>query len=175
MTAKPRVGIVMGSDSDLPLLQETVQILERFEIPFELTVASAHRSPARIRAWVRDLEAKGAEVIIAAAGGAAHLPGVVAAETVLPVIGIPVPTLYLNGTDSLYSIVQMPAGVPVACMAIGKGGAVNAALLAAQMLALHDSGLQNRLRQYKQELAQGVEKKAAKLDQLGIAAYLETL
>lgn len=176
MDTQPKlVGIVVGSDSDLPLLQETTRMLERLGAGYELTIASAHRSPGRVREWVQSLPDKGVEVIIAAAGGAAHLPGVIASETTLPVIGLPMPTLYFNGQDSLLSILQMPAGIPVAAMAVGKGGAANAAVFAAQILALKHEGIAAALRSFRQELAQGVEKKAAKLDQQGIEKYLETL
>lgn len=169
------VGVVAGSDSDLPLLQETTRMLERLGVGYELTIASAHRSPEKVRAWVQALQTRGIEVVIAAAGGAAHLPGVIAAETTLPVIGLPMPTLYFNGQDSLLSILQMPAGIPVATMAVGKGGAANAAIFAAQILALKYAPIAGALKNFKQELAQGVDKKASKLTQLGIDKYLETL
>jgi 5-(carboxyamino)imidazole ribonucleotide mutase len=176
MAAKhPLVGIVIGSDSDLPVIQETANILGYLGIEFELTIASAHRSPERVRAWVRAAEGKGIEIIIAGAGGAAHLPGVIAAETTLPVIGVPMPTLYFNGQDSLYSIVQMPSGIPVAAMAVGKAGATNAGVFAAQVLVGKHPEISEPLKKFKAELAQGVEKKAAKLDQLGVDQYIETM
>lgn len=175
MDNKILVGVVIGSDSDLPVIQETVNMLNRLGVGHELTIASAHRSPERVRTWLKAVEAKGAEVIIAGAGGAAHLPGVVAADTILPVIGIPMPTLYLNGTDSLYSIVQMPSGIPVATMAVGKAGAGNAAIFAAQILARKYEPIAENLRKFKQEMAQGIEKKAQKLDQAGIDKYIENM
>jgi 5-(carboxyamino)imidazole ribonucleotide mutase len=173
--AAPWVGIVIGSDSDLPVIQETVNILGFLGVPHELTIASAHRSPERVREWVKAAEAKGVEVFIAGAGGAAHLPGVVAAETVKPVIGVPMPTLYFNGEDSLLSIVQMPSGIPVAAMAVGKAGATNAGLFAAQILANKHEAVAEALKKFKAELAQGVEKKAAKLDALGLDKYIESM
>jgi 5-(carboxyamino)imidazole ribonucleotide mutase len=175
MASQPLVGIVVGSDSDLPVIQETANILEYLGVGFTLTIASAHRSPARVRDWVHSLAERGVEVIVAGAGGAAHLPGVIAAETTLPVIGIPMPTLYFNGQDSLLSIVQMPSGIPVAAMAVGKAGATNAGLFAAQILALKHAPIAEALKNFKAELSQGVEKKGAKLDQLGIAKYIETM
>jgi 5-(carboxyamino)imidazole ribonucleotide mutase len=128
-----------------------------------------------VREWLKAIEAKGADVIIAGAGGAAHLPGVIAAETILPVIGIPMPTLYFNGQDSLYSIVQMPSGIPVATVAVGKAGATNAAILAAQILGRKFEAIAQNLRKFKQELSQGVEKKALKLEQNGIDNYIEMM
>lgn len=142
----------MGSDSDLPLLEDTFKTLKKFGIPYEGHVISAHRNPAKLHQWSETLIPEGFGVMIAAAGGAAHLPGVLAALTTLPVIGIPVPTGPLNGVDSLYSIVQMPAGIPVATVATGLGGAVNAAVFAAEILALSDEGLAKKLVAYKQEL-----------------------
>ena len=169
------VGIVVGSDSDLPVIHNTAKRLESFGINYHLTIASAHRSPARVKQWIQNMEKKGVEVFIAGAGGAAHLPGVVAAETILPVIGVPMPTIYLNGQDSLYSIVQMPSGMPVATMAIGKAGAINAAILAAQILGRKYEPIANNLKKFKQELVQGVERKANKLDKVGADDYLETM
>jgi 5-(carboxyamino)imidazole ribonucleotide mutase len=175
MQDKAFVGIVVGSDSDLPVLQETVKMLEYLGVGDELTLAAAHRAPGRGREWVQALEQRGAEVIIAGAGGAAHLPGVIAGETLLPVIGIPMPTLYFNGEDSLLSIVQMPSGVPVAAMAVGKNGATNAALFAAQILARKYPPVADALKKFRGELLQGVEKKAAKLAQLGLDKYIEPM
>ncbi len=172
---QPLVGIVIGSDSDLPVIQETANILEYLGVGFELTIASAHRSPERVREWVRSLPGKGIEVVIAGAGGAAHLPGMVAAETALPVIGVPMPTLYFNGQDSLYSMVQMPSGIPVAAMAVGKAGATNAGVFAAQILAARHPEIGELVKKFKAELAQGVDKKAAKLGQIGIDQYIETM
>lgn len=161
----PKVLIVMGSDSDCPVLEEATKILEQFDIPYEMRIASAHRSPAKTAALVDGAAERGIQVIIAAAGLAAHLPGVVAAGTILPVIGVPMGGGPLNGVDALYSIVQMPGGIPVATTAIGKPGAKNAALLAAQILALSNSGLGLKLRRYRDEMANEVEEKDRKLQQ----------
>ena len=170
-----QVGIVVGSDSDLPVIQETVNMLDSLGVTHEVTVASAHRTPERTRAWLQGVTQRGAEVIIAGAGGAAHLPGVIAAETILPVIGVPMPTLYFGGEDSLYSIVQMPSGTPVAAMAVGKAGAANAGIFAAQILARKHEGVAEALRRFKTDLGSRVEKKAAKLEQLGIHKYVENM
>src|SRR2546430_16589576 len=139
------VAILMGSDSDLDIMREAATALSEFGIPHEMDIASAHRSPARTSEFARNAAARGLRVIIAGAGGAAHLAGVIAAETTLPVIGVPIPSTPLNGLDSLLAIVQMPAGIPVATVAIGKAGARNAGLLAAQVLATSDPGLANQL------------------------------
>ncbi|UCG13291.1 MAG: 5-(carboxyamino)imidazole ribonucleotide mutase [Deltaproteobacteria bacterium] len=162
---KPMVGIVMGSDSDLPVMKEVLQVLESFDIPAEITVASAHRSPRRVAEYVRSANERGLKVIIAGAGGAAHLAGVLAAETNLPVIGVPIGSSPLGGWDALLATVQMPAGVPVATMAVGTAGAKNAAILAAQMLALTDAELQGRLRRHKEELADKVADRAKKVQE----------
>jgi phosphoribosylaminoimidazole carboxylase PurE protein len=155
---RPAVSIVLGSQSDLGVMEETLSGLLSFGIPHEIVIASAHRSPERTRRQVRVAEARGVKLFIAAAGGAAHLPGVIAAETTLPVVGVPIDSSSLKGMDSLLSIVQMPGGVPVACMAIGKAGAKNAAVFAAQCLALDDAALARRLRRFKQSLAEHVVK-----------------
>ena len=153
MTAKPLVGIVMGSDSDLEVMREAAVALEGFGIPHELRVCSAHRSPDRARRYARDAEARGLRVLIAGAGWAAHLAGVLAAVTTLPVIGVPIGSSPLQGLDSLLSTAQMPGGVPVATMSLGRAGARNAGVLAAQILATADRGLRARLRAYKARLA----------------------
>ena len=160
----PRVGIVMGSDSDLEVLQEAAKMLHALEVPYEVTVASAHRTPERARRWVHDAMARGVRVFIAGAGGAAALPGFVASETTLPVIGVPIPTV-LNGLDSLLSMVQMPKGLPVATLAIGKPGAANAGILAAQILALGDPELARRLAAHRTEMAREVEARARKVEE----------
>ena len=159
-TSRPLVGILMGSDSDLPVMRETAATLGKFGVSFEVVVSSAHRSPARTSEYARGALDRGLKVIIIGAGGAAHLGGVVAAETTLPVIGVPMAGTTLGGLDSLLSIVQMPAGVPVACTAIGKAGAVNAAILAVQILATHDASLARKLAEYKESLAQSVMEKS---------------
>jgi 5-(carboxyamino)imidazole ribonucleotide mutase len=172
--ASVRVGILVGSDSDLPLMQEAGRLLAEFGVPYELTIASAHRSPDRVERYVAEAEGRGIHVIIAGAGAAAHLAGVVAARTALPVIGVPLPGGALGGMDALLSTVQMPAGVPVACVAIG--GARNAALLAAQILGVGDPALRERVRAYKAKLAAQVEEKAARLasSDAGMAPPRET-
>ena len=161
--AQTMVCIVMGSASDWPIMQGAAEMLRRFHIPYEVTVSSAHRAPQRTAALAHDAAQRGVQVIIAGAGGAAHLPGVIAAETTLPVIGVPIDSSPLKGLDALLAIVQMPQGVPVAAVAIGTAGAANAGILAAQIIALHDPALAARLRQYKAELAAGVEWAAAAL------------
>jgi phosphoribosylaminoimidazole carboxylase PurE protein len=163
MTA-PRVGIVMGSDSDLDILQEAAKVLDALGVAYEVTVASAHRTPERARTWVHGAEARGVRVFIAGAGGAAALPGFVASETTRPVIGVPIPTV-LDGLDSLLSMVQMPRGLPVATLAIGKPGAANAGILAAQILAVGDRDLAQRVAAHRAEMAQEVEARAQKVEE----------
>jgi len=157
------VGIVLGSASDWPQVEPGAKLLQEWGIPFEVVVASAHRAPKRVQAYAREAASRGLKVIIAAAGMAAHLAGVLAAETVLPVIGVPLPGSPLQGLDSLLSTVQMPAGIPVATMAIGAAGAKNAAIFAAQVLALIDPRLKERLHRHKQELEQGVAQQAEQI------------
>ncbi len=156
----PLVGIVMGSDSDLTVMQEAASVLKKFEIPYVMTVASAHRSPQRAADFAGSALERGLKVIIAGAGHAAHLAGVLAAHTHLPVIGVPIDSSCLQGLDALLATVQMPPGIPVATMAIGKSGARNAGILAAQILAVADSGLGRKLEDFKQEMALKVEEKA---------------
>jgi len=160
---KPKVLIIMGSDSDLPVMEKACEILKQIGIPYESTIASAHRTPARTIRLAAEAEKKGIDVIIAGAGMAAHLAGVLAAHTILPVIGIPIDASSLNGLDSLLSTVQMPPGVPVATMAIGKAGAKNAAILAAQIIARKDAQVANTLKAYKKQMAEEVESKAKAL------------
>jgi phosphoribosylaminoimidazole carboxylase PurE protein len=160
IVAKPEIAIIIGSDSDLPTVKPALEILERFKIPFEIKVSSAHRSPERTHIIASSAEERGLKVIIACAGGAAHLAGVIAAHTTLPVIGVPIRTSSLAGLDSLLSTAQMPAGVPVATMAIGEAGAINACLLAAEILALQNPSLSTKLKEYRKELAQKVESKS---------------
>ena len=148
-----KVLIILGSESDIEITRGCGELLDRFQIPYKQEISSAHRQPDKTSRIVKEAEEKGIEVIIAAAGMAAHLPGVVASLTTLPVIGVPLPGSALSGIDSLYSIVQMPAGIPVACMAVGSHGARNAAVLAAEILALKDSSLKTRLRAYREELS----------------------
>jgi phosphoribosylamine--glycine ligase len=158
--ATPQVGIVMGSDSDLDIMKETAAILKKFQIPYEMTVASAHRSPQRAADFAGSALDKGLKVIVAGAGHAAHLAGVLAAHTRLPVIGVPIDSSCLQGLDALLATVQMPPGIPVATMAIGKSGARNAGILAAQIIATSDPELGQKLEDFKQEMALQVEKKA---------------
>jgi phosphoribosylaminoimidazole carboxylase PurE protein len=153
----------MGSDTDLPIMAEAAQTLKKFDVPFEVEITSAHRSPGRTSEYARTALERGLKVIIVGAGGAAHLAGVMAAETTLPVIGVPMATTTLAGLDSLLSIVQMPGGVPVACTAIGKPGAVNAAIFAAEIIALSDAKVAAKLLQYKEELARAVAMKSEKV------------
>jgi phosphoribosylaminoimidazole carboxylase PurE protein len=163
--AKALVGIIMGSDSDLPVMSESARMLEKFGIPFEIEVVSAHRSPARTHEYATTAINRGLKAVIVAAGGAAHLAGVVAALTTLPVIAVPMATTVLSGIDSLLSTVQMPAGVPVAAMAIDKPGAINAAIYAAEILATSDTQVADRLLAYKQELAKSVAEKSDRVKQ----------
>ncbi len=161
--SEPLVSIVMGSDSDLEIMREAGKALDDFGIAYEIDVTSAHRSPDRSADFAKKAAERGIKVIIAAAGGAAHLAGVIAAHTILPVIGVPIPSTPLNGMDSLLSTVQMPPGIPVATVAIGKWGATNAAILAAQMIALSDKSLAKKMYAHKEKLARGVEEKSRKL------------
>lgn len=163
----------MGSDSDLPTMEKAIAVCEDFNVAHEIAIVSAHRTPERMVSYARNAHQKGIKVIIAGAGGAAHLPGMVASLTPLPVIGVPVTTRQLKGVDSLYSIVQMPRGIPVATVAIGN--AQNAGLLAVQILATGDRQLQKKVEQYRQDLAQTVLDKQEQLDRLGYQAYLKEM
>ena len=160
---QPIVAVVMGSDSDFPVLNGCIETLEDFDIPYEVRVISAHRTPEKAHKFASTARLKGLRVLIAAAGGAAHLAGVMASLTTLPVIGIPIQTPTLGGADSLYSTVQMPSGVPVATVAIGKAGARNAALLAAEILALSDEQLHDRLRAFRANMRRTVSEKNRRL------------
>ena len=168
-----KVGILMGSDSDLPIMKKAADMLEKFGIEYEMTIISAHRMPDVFVDYATKAEERGIEVIIAGAGGAAHLPGMCAALFDLPVIGIPIHTKSLGGVDSLYSIVQMPSGIPVATVAID--GAANAAILAAKILSVYDKDLRIALKNYKQEMKDGVMAKADKLNELGYDQYIEQM
>jgi 5-(carboxyamino)imidazole ribonucleotide mutase len=165
------IGIIMGSDSDLPTMQGAIQICERFLVAHEVAIVSAHRTPERMLEYAQSAHDRGLKVIIAGAGGAAHLPGMVAALTPLPVIGVPVQSKALQGVDSLYSIVQMPAGIPVATVAIGN--ATNAGLLAVQILASHNPALLKAVQEYRASLAVAVAAKDQELQQSGYRKYLE--
>ncbi len=169
----PKVGIIMGSDSDLAVMKDAADILREFGVDYDITICSAHRLPEETARYAATAVERGLAVIIAGAGGAAHLPGVIAASTLLPVIGVPVQSGALAGVDALYAIVQMPRGIPVATVAIN--GSANAALLAVQMLALSDPGLRRALQDYRLKMAGSVLDKDKKLQQLGIKSYLESL
>ncbi len=166
MIKKPNgpVSVVMGSDSDLPVMEETIKILEEFGIAHEVLLTSAHRSPERTSSFARGAAGRGVRVIIVGAGAAAHLAGVIASQTHLPVIGIPIDATSLRGLDALLSTVQMPGGIPVATMAIGKAGAKNAALMAIRILALEDAVLRNKLQAYYKKMAKDVEKRQKSLN-----------
>src|SRR4030066_930682 len=161
---KPKVLIVLGSDSDLPVMGEAEKVLKEFKIPYDITIASAHRSPKRTVKLTAEAEKKGFEVIIAGAGAAAHLAGVIAAHTILPVIGVPINSSPLQGFDALFSTVQMPPGIPVAAMAIGKAGAKNAAIFAAQVMSINDPVIAKSLKEYRKRMASEVLKKARKVE-----------
>ncbi|OKH28744.1 5-(carboxyamino)imidazole ribonucleotide mutase [Chroogloeocystis siderophila] len=170
---QPLIGIIMGSDSDLPTMKEAIAVCSDFDVACEVAIVSAHRTPERMVEYAKSAHQRGIKVIIAGAGGAAHLPGMVAALTPLPVIGVPVPSRHLQGVDSLYSIVQMPAGIPVATVAIGN--AKNAGLLAVQILATHNPALLQQVQAYRAGLTTMVMEKQAKLDELGYQKYLSNL
>ena len=165
------VSIIMGSDSDLPIMKDAAEILDKLGVTYECTIVSAHRTPERAYDLAKNAVNRGIKIIIAGAGGAAHLAGVVASMTHIPVIGVPIKSQTLNGIDSLYSTVQMPSGVPVAT--VGINGAKNAGILAAQIIALGDIQLRDKLIDYKKELARSVEEKANKLEEIGYEDYLK--
>ncbi len=160
---RPRIAVILGSDSDLPVMEEGLKVLKDFKVPFELKIMSAHRSPALVHDFAKSAEKNGIKVVIAAAGGAAHLAGVIASMTRLPVIGVPMETRSLDGMDSLFSTVQMPYGVPVATMAIGKSGAKNASIFALQILGLSDNKIAGELNAFKKRLEADVIAKNKKL------------
>lgn len=168
--SKPKVAIIMGSDSDLPIMSEAAKLLDEFGVSYELTVVSAHRTPKRMYEYANSAAKHGLKVIIAGAGGSAHLPGMTASLTSLPVIGVPIKTKTMKGIDSLFSIVQMPPGVPVATVAIN--GARNAGILAVQILAANDKSLQRKLSKFKESLDHEVIKKAKKLEKIKFEEYL---
>ena len=163
-SASPLVGVIMGSDSDLPVMEQALSILKKFDIPYYVTVASAHRTPAKAAKLATEAREKGIKVLICGAGHAAHLAGVIAAHTTLPVLGIPIDSSALQGMDSLLATVQMPPGIPVGTMAIGKSGAYNAGIFAAQILGVSDSAIAEKLAAFKQEMADKVEAKAKSLE-----------
>lgn len=157
-----KIGIILGSDSDYPYMEKGINLLKEFQIPFEIEVSSAHRTPERTIELVKEFEKQGIQVIIAAAGGAAHLPGVIASHTLLPVLGVPIHS-QLSGLDSLYSIVQMPSGIPVAAFSIGSSGGVNSVLFAMEILALNDNKIKKMLTEYRREQGLEVIRKSEKL------------
>lgn len=167
----PKVGIIMGSDSDLPVMKAAAEVLDEFGVDYEITIVSAHRTPERMFEYAKTAEERGIEVIIAGAGGAAHLPGMTASITTLPVIGVPVKTSTLNGLDSLLSIVQMPGGVPVATVAINN--AKNAALLALSILGIKYPEIREKLKEYRRRMREEVEEKAKRLEEIGYEEYLK--
>jgi len=169
----PLIGIIMGSDSDLPTMKDAIAVCEQFGVEHEVAIVSAHRTPELMVQYAQQAHQRGLKVIIAGAGGAAHLPGMVASLTPLPVIGVPVPTRNLQGVDSLYSIVQMPGGIPVATVAIGN--AKNAGLLAVQIMATHQPELLEKVQKYRQTLSESVIAKQIKLQELGYEQYLQHL
>lgn len=169
----PIIGIIMGSDSDLPTMKDAIAICEEFNISSEVAIVSAHRTPERMVDYAKSAHERGLKVIIAGAGGAAHLPGMVASLTPLPVIGVPIATRHLQGVDSLYSIVQMPAGIPVATVSIGN--AKNAGLLAVQIIASSNPELLVKVQEYRKNLCDSVMEKQSRLEQLGYAKYLDAM
>lgn len=168
---KPLVGIIMGSDSDLPIMKDAAEMLEQFGVEYEIKIVSAHRTPKLMYEYAQQAVEKGLKVIIAGAGGSAHLPGMVASLTSLPVIGVPIQTKTLNGVDSLYSIVQMPPGIPVATVAIN--GAKNAGLLAAKIIGVSDPKVSQKVGEYSKNLEKTILEKSAKLDKIGYKKYLK--
>ena len=170
---EPLVGIIIGSDSDLGVMSKTAEILDKLEIPYEFSIISAHRTPDRMYEYARQSRKRGLKAIIAGAGGAAHVPGMVAAMTTVPVIGVPIQAKALDGMDALFSIFQMPPGIPVATVAIN--GALNAGILAAKIIATNDEALADRLEAYATNMKETVEKKAAKLESIGYSEYLKQM
>lgn len=171
----PEIGVIIGSDSDLPRISECFNILEKFGVNFEIVISSAHRTPDKTKEWVRSAKERGISVIIAAAGGAAHLPGVVAAHTILPVIGVPIETNIAGGLDSILSIIQMPAGIPVAAMPSGKAGGGNAALFALSILALNNEEYSLKLAGYRENMADNIDAKNKDLNAKGYMKYINDL
>ncbi|MBP7734746.1 MAG: 5-(carboxyamino)imidazole ribonucleotide mutase [Spirochaetes bacterium] len=167
------VGIIVGSDSDLPKIKDCFDILDELRVGFEVIISSAHRCPVQTMEWSSTASKRGLKVIIAAAGGAAHLPGVVASHTTLPVIGIPIETAIAGGLDSMLSIIQMPAGIPVAAMAAGKAGGANAALFAVSILALSDGGCAERLLSYRKSMADKISGRNEQLKKMGLKEYIK--
>lgn len=171
----PEIGIILGSDSDLPKIKECFRILDDFSVSYEVIVASAHRTPEKAMGWASSAASRGMRAIIAVAGGAAHLPGVVAAHTTLPVIGVPIETKISGGLDSLFSIVQMPSGIPVATMPAGRAGGPNAALFAIQVIASGNEEITAKIADYRKSMAEKIAKKNDELNKLGVYDYINTI
>lgn len=169
------VGIILGSDSDLPKVRECFEILDQFSVDFDIIILSAHRSPEQTLDWVKGASKRGLKTIIAVAGGAAHLPGVVAAHTILPVIGVPVETAVAGGLDSILSILQMPSGIPVATMSAGKSGGANAALFAISILAINDNSLEEKLHAYRKKMETKIIEKNKNIKEMGLMEYIDKL
>ncbi len=169
------VGIILGSDSDLPKIKECFKLLEEFDVEFEILISSAHRTPDQTKEWVETARERGVRAIIAVAGGAAHLPGIVAAHTTLPVIGVPIETNISGGLDSILSILQMPSGIPVATMPSGKAGGANAALFAISILALSDPSLEEKIKKYRNDMADKISEKNRKMENTGYKEYIKNL
>jgi 5-(carboxyamino)imidazole ribonucleotide mutase len=169
------VGVILGSDSDLPKVRDCFEILDQFSVDYEVIVSSAHRSPEQTVEWVQNASGRGLKVIIAVAGGAAHLPGVVAAQTILPVLGVPVETNIAGGLDSILSILQMPAGIPVATMPTGKSGGANAALFAISILAVGDKVLSEKLINYRKKMETKISEKNRSIKEMGLINYIDKL
>lgn len=169
------VGVILGSDSDLPKVRDCFEILDQFAVDYEVIVSSAHRSPEQTVEWVQNASGRGLKVIIAVAGGAAHLPGVVAAQTILPVLGVPVETNIAGGLDSILSILQMPAGIPVATMPTGKSGGANAALFAISILAVGDKNLSEKLINYRKKMETKISEKNRSIKEMGLMNYIDKL
>ncbi len=175
MDKKIEVAVIIGSDSDLPVVSETLKLFDKFKVSYSINVASAHRTPSLVKDCVQQAVSKGVKVFIAAAGMSAALPGVVASETILPVIGIPIDGKNLSSMDALFSIAQMPPSVPVACVSIGKAGAINAAVLALQILALNNASVAEQLVEYKKNVAAAIIEKNEKLNKIGYVKYIEEM
>ena len=171
----PVIGVILGSDSDLPKVKECFEILDEFGVEYEVLVSSAHRSPEMTVAWVKSARERGVKAIIAIAGGAAHLPGVVASHTTLPVIGIPIETNVAGGLDSILSIIQMPAGIPVGAMAAGKSGGANAALYALSIISVSDNEIAAKITSYRKKIEQKIEDKNKAIKEAGLMNYIKKL
>lgn len=167
-----KIGIILGSDSDLPKVKNCFDTLEEFGVPFEIIVSSAHRTPEQTREWVSSARDRGLKAIIAVAGGAAHLPGVVASHTTLPVIGVPIETKISGGLDSILSILQMPGGIPVATMPAGRAGGINAALFALNIISIENAGIAEKLSDYRKKMAEKINAKNARLNEKGYRDYI---